>query len=97
MNSFYNIRIDGTIKWIFGEDEEQEALETYYWLKEEKPGKRISIERKDTDELGTIKKTYSYIEEYDVWAEDRERRVFNGNILHGQKKFTTRGHVRRER
>lgn len=97
MTTFYNIRIDGTLKWIFGEDEERTALKTYYWLLEEKPDERVSIDRTDTDELGTIKKTYSYIEEYDVWAEDRERRAFNGNVLHGQKKFTTRGDVRRRR
>lgn len=94
MTTFYNIRIGGTLKWIFGEDEERTALETYYRLKGEKPGKRVLIDRKDTDEMGIIKKTYSYIEEYDVWAEDRERRVFNGGILHGKKKFKTRGNVR---
>lgn len=97
MTTFYNIRIDGTLKWMFGEDEERKALETYHRLQEEKPGERVTIERKDTDELGTIKRTYSYIEEYDVWAEDREGRKRNGSILHRKKKRTTRSHVRRER
>lgn len=96
MTTFYNIRIDGTLKWIYGEDEERKALEMYYWLLEEKPDERVSIDRKDTDEMGTIKKTYSYIEEYDVWAEDRERRAFNGNVLHRKKKRAVHGNVRRK-
>lgn len=97
MTTFYNIRIDGTLKWIFGDDEERKALETYYRLKEENPDERVSIDRKDTDELGIIKRTYSYIEEYDVWAEKRKGRKRNGSILHNKKKRTTRGNVRRER
>lgn len=91
MTSFYNIRIDGTIKWIFGEDEEQEALETYYRLQEERPN--VSIERKDTDEAGIIKRSCMYIAEYDAWLEKRKGGAGNGGILHGKKKFTTRRNV----
>ena len=43
MTTFYNIRIDGTLKWMFGEDEERKALETYHRLQEEKPGERDTI------------------------------------------------------
>ncbi|MDU5027083.1 MAG: hypothetical protein E6271_01375 [Negativicoccus succinicivorans] len=96
MTTFYNIRIDGTLKWIYGEDEERKALKTYYRLQKEKPDEQVTIDRKDTDEMGIIKRTYSYIEEYDVWAEDRKGRKRNGSILHNKKKRTTRGNVRRK-
>ncbi len=96
MTTFYNIRIDGTLKWIYGESEERKALKTYHRLQKEKPDEQVTIERKDTDEMGIIKKTYSYIEEYDVWAEDRKGGKRNGSILHRKKKRAAHGNVRRK-
>ena len=91
MMTFYNIRIDGSIKWIF--KDEQKALERYYRLQEEKPTESVLIERSDTDNAGIVERQYIYIAEYDAWLEKRKGGAGNGGILHGKKKFTTRRNV----
>ncbi|MDU5395723.1 MAG: hypothetical protein E6102_03035 [Negativicoccus succinicivorans] len=97
MQTFYNVRVEGTLKWIFGEGEEDAALDTFYWLKLDKHKRGVTLERIETDELGTITRMFKYEIKHEAWMEEPEGGKRNGGVLHGKKKRTTRGHVRRER
>lgn len=97
MQKFYNIRVEGTLKWIFGEGEEDAALDIFYWLKSDRHRKGVTLERVETDESGTITRMFKYSLQHEAWVEEREGGKHNGGVLHGKKKRATRGDVRRRR
>ena len=97
MQTFYNIRVEGTLKWIFGEGEEDAALDIFYWLKSDRHRKGVTLERVETDESGTITRMFKYAIQHEAWMEDRKGGKRNGGVLHGKKKRTTRSHVRGKR
>lgn len=97
MMTFYNVRVEVVFKWIFGEGEEDAALDTFYWLKLDKHRKGVTLERIETDELGRITRMFKYAIKHEAWMEERKGRAQNGGILHHKKKFKTLGNVRRKR
>lgn len=97
MQTFYNIRVEGTLKWIFGEGEEDAALDIFYWLKLDRHRKGVTLERVETDESGTITRMFKYAIQHEAWMENRKGRKRNGGVLHGKKKRATRSHVRGKR
>lgn len=94
MQTFYNIRVEGTLKWIFGEGEEDAALDIFYWLKSDRHRKGVTLERVETDESGTITRMFKYAIQHEAWMENRKGRTRNGSVLHRKKKFTAHGNVR---
>lgn len=95
MVTFYSVFIDGMPKWIFGENEEKKALKAFRRLS--KKNKYVFIDRKDTDELGMIKRVYIYDKKCEAWTEEREGRGYHGGLLYHTKKLDRHCNVRGKR
>lgn len=84
MKTFYEIKENGRVTKMYGEDEERLAIDMYRKSRSYAPENRPNLFRRQTDELGMLKWIHGYEERRRVWVEEGE--FVDGNFLHRKAK-----------